>query len=130
MLLALLSTGTLPAGTVTEEDFSDDMLRAAFIQLSNGKTPAMLIQDAQDEQTRKLYSEVFLQLNDDDHREALIVAQECLRKLRITRFQTRIDAKKASMRQMPDSQSRANALIEIAELSKELLRLKQQESER
>lgn len=127
MLLALCATGHLPKGTVTEEDFSNETLRSLFVQLMNGKTPAILIQEAQDDKTRKLCGEVFLQLNDDDYKETIVVAQECLRKLRITRFQSKIDDLKASMRLMQDSSERASTLIEIAKLTTELKRLKDQE---
>lgn len=127
MLLALSATGRLPEGTITPEDFADDLIRDLFNQLRSGKTPAALMQEAQDEKTRKLCGEVFLQLTDDDYKETLIVAQECLRKLRLARFQSKIDEKKASMKLMQNSQERASALIEIAELTKELKRLKAQE---
>ena len=127
MLLALCATGRLPSGTVTGEDFADDTLKQLFLKLMEGKTPAMLIQEAQDEITRKICGEVFSQLNDDDYKETLVVAQECLRKLRITRFQRKIDDIKTAMRTMSDAKDRADALVEIAKLSQELQRLKHQE---
>lgn len=126
-LLALISTGNLPQGTVKEEDFTDDTLRDLFRQLTSGKSPAVLIQEAQDDKTRKLCGEIFLQLTDHDYQETVVVAQECLRKLRISRFQKMIDTQKEKMKQAQDPQERTAALLEIASLSKELSRLKQQE---
>ena len=124
MLLSLLATGKLPEGTVTAEDFADDTMRTLAAQLLSGKTPAALTQEADTERMRSLCAEVFSQLNDDDYRDAVVVAQECMHTLRIARFQKKVDEKKKAMAEAETDQERSAALMEIAELSKELSRLK------
>jgi len=125
-LLALLATGKLPAGTVKTEDFSDETLAAIADRLLAGTSPAEIMADSENEQQRQAAGETFTTLTDDERENAAAVAADCMRNLRIQRLQHEINAMTALMKTAETPETRAKALQEVASLSKELARLKQQ----
>ena len=125
-LLALLGTGKLAPGTVKAEDFSDDALRVIAQQLLEGKTPAEIMNDAQEDALRQAAGEAFTMLSDSERENAATIAGDCLRNLQIQRLQHDINAMTELMKTAQSPEQRGNALKEVAALSKELARLKQQ----
>ena len=65
-------------------------------------------------------------LSDDESENAVSVAEDCLRNLRILRLQHQINALTELMRSTAEPKARGKALTELAALSKELAHLKQQ----
>ena len=81
---------------------------------------------AETDEIRQAAGEVFTMLSDDERENAAVIAGDCLRNLHIQHLQQDIQAMTDLMRSAQDPSARANALKEVAELSKELARLKQQ----
>ena len=125
-MLALLATGKLPPGMVKTEDFSDEILRGIAQRLLSGQLPADIMAGAETDEIRQAAGEVFTMLSDDERENAAAIAGDCLRNLHIQHLQQDIQAMTDLMRSAQDPSARANALKEVAELSKELARLKQQ----
>ena len=125
-LLALLATGKLPPGMVKPEDFSDVILSSIAKRLLSGAAPAEIISEAEDDAARQAAGEVFSLLTDSERENAATIAGDCLRNLRIQHLQHEINAMTAWMRDAQAPEDRAKALGEVAALSKELARLKQQ----
>ena len=126
IMLALLATGKLPLGMVKTEDFSDEILRGIAQRLLSGQLPADIMAGAETDEIRQSAGEVFTMLSDDERENAAVIAGDCLRNLHIQHLQQDIQAMTDLMRSAQDPSARANALREVAELSKELARLKQQ----
>lgn len=125
-MLALLATGKLPPGMAKTEDFSDEILRGIAQRLLSGQLPADIMAGAETDEIRQAAGEVFTMLSDDERENAAVIAGDCLRNLHIQHLQQDIQAMTDLMRSAQDPSARANALKEVAELSKELARLKQQ----
>ncbi|MDD6681933.1 MAG: DNA primase [Clostridiales bacterium] len=125
-LLALLGTGKLPSGMVKADDFSDDTLHTIAQQLLEGKSPAEIMNDAQEDAIRQAAGEAFTMLSDSERENAAVIAGDCLRNLQIQRLQQEINAMTELMKTAQSPEQRGNALKEVAALSKELARLKQQ----
>jgi len=124
-LLALLATLKLPEGMVREEDFSDDLLRQAAHDLLSGISPAEIISQSENDALRQAAGEAFAMLDEAQRENAAVVAEDCLKNLRIQHLQQDINAVTDIMRNAQTPEKRAEALKEIAALSKELARLKQ-----
>ncbi len=125
-LLALLSTGKLPAGMVKTEDFSDPVLRQIAEELLNGVSPAEIMNDAENDAARQAAGEAFTMLSDTERENAAGVAGDCLRNLQIQKIQHEINAMSELVKTAQSPQQRVDALKEATALSKELARLKQQ----
>ena len=125
-LLALLSTGKLPEGMVKTSDFTDERMKALAEQLLNGKTPAQIITDAENDDQRQAAGETFSLLSDKEKENAAQIAQDCLRNLQIYHLQQEINALTQLMKTAESQEKRNQALQEVTAISKELARLKQQ----
>ncbi|MBE5783737.1 MAG: DNA primase [Clostridiales bacterium] len=125
-LLALLATGKLPADMVKPQDFSDEVLSSIADLLLSGAAPAQIIAEAENDALRQAAGETFTILTDEERENAAIVAADCLRNLQIQHLQHEINAMTALMRSADSGETRARALQEVAALSKELARIKQQ----
>lgn len=125
-LLALIAAGKLPEGTVEESDFTFDGLAALYRALARGEKPAQIIADAENDAERQTAGEVFSLLTDAEKENAAEIAADCLRNLRIQHTQHAIQSLTEMLRGIEDTEKRADAIREIAALSKELARLKQQ----
>ncbi|MBQ9264668.1 MAG: DNA primase [Clostridia bacterium] len=125
-LLALLATGKLPQGMVKASDFTDERLRSLAEGLLSGRTASELITEAENDDQRQAAGETFSLLTDNERDNAAQIAQDCLRNLQIQRLQQDMNALTDLMRTTEDAEKRAQALKEVAAISKELARLKQQ----
>ena len=126
-LLALLSAGKLPEGTVKETDFSLDAHKEIARCLLAGKKPADIISDADlSDPVRQAAGEAFSLLSELELDNAAVIAGDCLRHLRIQKIQQEIQSMTELMRTAQNPEKRAEALKEVSALSKELAQLKQQ----
>ena len=125
-LLALYAGGKLPDGMVKPSDFADQTLSEICRLLSEGRKPSEILIETEKEDLRQAAGEIFSMLSDDESENAVSVAEACLRKLRILRLQNEINALTEFMHSTAETEARGKALTELAALSKELARLKQQ----
>ena len=126
-LIALMGTGKLPEGMVKETDFSSPAHRQIVHLLIAGAVPADIISDVDlNDEVRQAAGEAFSLQSELDLDNAAAIAGDCLRKLQIQRIEQEIKSVTDLMRSAQTPEKRADALKEVAELSKELARLKQQ----
>lgn len=89
-LAALLATGKLPIDLVKADDFEDECLKAIAASLIAGKTPANIMEELPDEESRAMAGELFNRFPDLDRDGTLKAAEDCLKKIRQTKLQARI----------------------------------------
>ena len=126
-LLGLLAAGAVPRDTVKETDFLHPDLREAAKHLLNGRTPADIMGDENvSGDVRQAAGEAFSMLTNADKDHAAQIAADCLRNLQIQRIQQEINRMTELMKTAETAEKQGEALKEVAALSKELARLKQQ----
>lgn len=125
-LLALMALGTLKKGTIKEEDFTNPVFRVIAGQLLQGKMPAVIMAEAENDEIRQATGEVFNVLSDEEKKNPAEVVEDCLRRLHIHKLQQQIQEMTSLMNQAEDASARQEALNEVMKLSKELARFKQQ----
>lgn len=126
-LLGLLAAGVVPRDTVKETDFLHPSLREAANHLLNGRTPADIMGDENvSGEVRQAAGEAFSMLTNTDKDHAAQIAADCLRNLQIQRIQQEINQMTELMKTAETAEKQGEALREVAALSKELARLKQQ----
>ena len=126
-LLGLLAEGTVPRDMVKETDFLHPALREAAKQLLNGRSPADIMGDQNvGEEVRQAAGEAFSILTNTDKEHAALIAADCLRNLQIQHIQQEINRMTELMKTAETAEKQGEALKEVAVLSKELARLKQQ----
>ncbi len=125
-LLALLTLGTLPEGTVKAEDFSFDAFSTIAGMLLKGLTPAKIMAEAENDAVRQAAGEVFTVLSDEEKKNPVQVANDCLRNLQIQRLQQQVNQMTELMKTADDPTAKQTALKEVMQLTKALNALKQQ----
>ena len=102
-------------------------LREAAKYLLNGRTPADIMGDDNiTNEVREAAGEAFSLLTNTDKDHAAQIAADCLRNLQIQRIQREINRMTELMKTAETAEKQGEALREVAALSKELARLKQQ----
>ena len=124
-LLALLGVGTLPEGTVKETDFNIPLFRTIARSLLQGATPAQIMAESENDEIRQTVGEIYTMLSDEEKANPAKVAEDCLHRLHIQRLQQQMDDMKELM-MTEDPAKKAQALLEITKLSKELAQLRKQ----
>ncbi len=123
-LLSLLAREVLPPGMVRAEDFTEDRLRAFAEEMLAGRKAGVVLNQYEDDAARTFLSEALSCADDADAKEAVTIAEDCLRSMRAERIQARIAAIMEDMR-APDAETpRDIAMKELMELTNELNRLK------
>ncbi len=126
-LLGLLAAGAVPRDMVKETDFSHPALREAAAYLLEGHSPADMMGDENlSDEVRQAAGEAFSLLTNTDKEQASQIAADCLRNLQIQRIQQEINKMTELMKNAATAEKQREALTEVAALSKELARLKQQ----
>ena len=103
-LLAALATGRLPKDIVSPEEFEDEHLRNLCEALLSGQSPASLMEEQPDDQSRALLSDILsidTQLDDEGLRR---MASDCLTKLRRQRLEGELDRLQASLPTLPEEE--------------------------
>lgn len=91
-LLSLLATGRLPVDIASQEDFEDPLLKSLFVELSQGRSPASLVEEQALEDTRSRVGRLLLSPPSEGSTDELLkMAKECLDTIRRQRIQRRID---------------------------------------
>ena len=122
-LLAVLSTGRLPEGSVSPDDFDDPAYRSLCEALLGGESPAALMERQPDDEGRAVIGDI-LSINTDLEDEGLMqMAQDCLKKLRRERLEKEMDKLQKSLSGLTDEQ-RAAATQRALQLAQQLTELK------
>ena len=122
-LLAVLSTGRLPEGSVSPDDFDDPAYRSLCEALLGGESPAALMERQPDDEGRAVIGDI-LSINTDLEDEGLMhMAQDCLKKLRRERLEKEMDKLQKSLSTLPEEQ-RAAATQRALQLAQQLTELK------
>ena len=126
LLVSLLASGALPEGMVREDDLVDETLRAFVKRLNAGEKPAAILASAETPMERELASKVFTMQAGEEPENAVSIAADCLKSLRLTRLQNELNRQKAAMAAVSDHEQKRQALAEIMRLNTEMKRLKEQ----
>lgn len=126
LLVSLLAMGALPDGMVREDDLLDDTLRSFVRRLNAGEKPAAILAAAETVQERELAGKLFSIQSGEKPENAVSIATDCLRNLRLTRLNGQLQQLKESAAAANDPANRQDTLEEIMKLTGEIARLKQQ----
>ena len=122
-LLAVLSTGRLPEGSVSPEEFDDPAYRGLCEAMLDGESPAALMERQPDDEGRAVIGDI-LSINTDLDDEGLMqMAQDCLKKLRRERLEKEMDKLQKSLSTLPEEQ-RAAATQRAFQLAQQLTELR------
>lgn len=118
-LAALLATGKLPHDLINPDDFEDERLKTIAASLIEGKAPALIMEELPDEETRAMAGELFNRFPDLDRDATLSAAEDCLKRIRQTKLETRIKQLIEEIRHQ-EGEQKAMTLQLIADLQAEL----------
>ncbi len=126
-LLALLATGRVPAGAVTESAFDNPTLRTLAQGLIEGKSPADLLSEIEDVNILSLAGQVFAGVTENQGDESLLSSvSDCLNAIKIKRITKSVADMNERMRAATDDNEKRAILKDIMTQSAELTRLKKQ----
>ena len=97
VLLGITATGHLPDGLAQEEDFSDPEPRALYRQLKAGASPASLIEQAEDAETRSRITRLLMPPQSTGTDEMIVMAQQSVSAIRRGRYEKRLKEIEALM---------------------------------
>lgn len=122
-LLAVLSTGRLPEGSVSPEEFDDPAYRGLCEAMLGGESPAALMERQPDDEGRAVIGDILSISTDLDDEGLMQMAQDCLKKLRRERLEKEMDKLQKSLSALPGEQ-RAAATQRAFQLAQQLTELK------
>ena len=122
-LLAVLSTGRLPEGSVSPDDFDDPAYRSLCEALLGGESPAALMERQPDDEGRAVIGDILSISTELDDEGLMHMAQDCLKKLRRERLEKEMDKLQKSLSGLTDEQ-RAAATRRALQLAQQLTELK------
>ena len=123
LLISLVATGRLPGDIASEEDFLDSQLRELFLAMGQGRSPASLVEEQQDENDRARVSRLLLTPPSDSTDQLIRMAQDCLSSIRRRRLEEKIQSIMRSVNTLSGDDKKA-AMTEVQALSAKLNRLK------
>jgi DNA primase len=120
-LAALLAGKYLPRDFILEDDFEDPAIRRIVSALLKGTSPAVIMEEAEDEKNRLIAGELFNKLPDLDRENALTAAEDCLRTMRSNKLNHRIQQLSKEVKTL-EGEQKSLMLQLISELQAELNR--------
>ena len=123
LLISLIGTGRLPGDIASEEDFQDPVLKNLFTDLTEGRSPASLVEEQQDEALRARMSRLLLTPPSEDTDQLIRMAQDCLVSMRKRRVEARIQAIMRTINTLSGDEKKA-AMTEVQALTSQLNRFK------
>lgn len=123
MISLLASQRIMTKDIATQEDFADPLLKNIFLRLSEGASPATLVEEMATEQDRARASRLLMAPPAEDTDQLLVMAKQCLDTMRRRRITDRMKQLTESIGTLPAAQKQA-ALNEYQELNRRLQRLK------
>ena len=124
MAVSLLASGHMPRELFHPEDIRDPALRQLAEKLLSGETPAAILEEAAVEE-RELAASIFAQQPFQQEEDALTVATDCLRRLRLLRLEEQMTAARRQAAEETDPGKRKAALERVMRLNTEMTKLKQ-----
>ena len=123
LLLSLMATGRLPGDIVTTEDFQDPLLKSLYEGLQSGASPASLVEREEDEVTRARVSKLLFTPPSEDTDQIIHMAQDCVRSMRLTRIEARIQEIMRTINSLSGEDKRS-AMAEVTQLTRRINELK------
>ncbi len=123
LLLSLMATGRLPGDIVTTEDFQDPLLKSLYEGLQSGASPASLAEREEDEVTRARVSKLLFTPPSEDTDQIIHMAQDCVRSMRLTRIEARIQEIMRTINSLSGEDKRS-AMAEVTQLTRRINELK------
>lgn len=117
MLISLYASGNLPEDLVTEEDFQNPELKSIYRSLREGVSSLQLIEQAPDADSRSRLTRLLLAPPAEGMDQMIILAQQCLKTIRVAGEKARMDAIMAEIEHCQDTNQRASLLAQWQELS-------------
>ena len=124
MAVALLAGGHMPKELLRPEYIRHPGLKSIAEKLLAGKSPSAVLEEA-GPQERELAAQVFTQQPFQQEEDALTVAEDCLRRLRLTRLEEEFDAARRQAAAETDEERRRAAYARVIQLNAEINALKQ-----
>ena len=123
LLLSLFASGQIPKEMIDEKDFEDDELKSLYRELLAGTSPASLPDLAPDDETRSRFTRILLSPSAVDKDQMIIMANDCLNRIRKTRLEKRFEELSRMLDTAPADTLPA-LLKEAQEISEKLKKLK------
>ena len=123
LLLSLFASGQIPKDMIEEKDFEDDELKSLYRELASGASPASLPDLAPDEVSRSRYTRLLLSPTAGSTDEMILMANDCLTRIRRIRLEKRYDELTREISSASDEALSA-LLVEAREISDKLKKLK------
>lgn len=122
-LIALLASGLLAENIVQADDFSDETMHKLAENLLAGKKPAAILAECESDAEQQRISEAFALNAEITEDNALAIAEDCLRTIRLERLTQQIDDIRTSLDSLSGDE-KAVKLKELMTLSTEMARMK------
>ncbi len=124
LLISVMSTSRLPDDLVTEEDFSDPLLRDLYTRLLEGASPASLVEMQSDEVVRARVSRILLTPPSEDLNQLIRMAKECISRNRLKRYTEELTTLSRQLNQPGlAADEKAAALARAQQLSAEIRKI-------
>ena len=123
MLISLFASGQIPKDMIEEKDFDDDELKSLYRELLSGASPASLPDLAPDEVSRSRYTRLLLSPAAGSTDEMILMANDCLIRIRRTRLEKRYDELTREI-SSASGETLSNLLLEAREIHDKLKKLK------
>ena len=120
MLLSLTATGLLPDGLTQEEDFSDPELKLVYRDLKKGASPASLLDQAPDGETRSRLVRLLMTPQAAGTDELIAMAQDCVATIRRGGYEKKMKEIMDRLTNCTDEAERMGLLAEYQALSASL----------
>ena len=122
-LISLLASGQLPKDIAGEKDFEDPLLNSLYMALKEGASPPALIEAQETEADRARVSRLLQTLPGKDTDEMLVMARQCLSRLRRSRIEEKIAAIQKDINRL-EGDEKEKAIAEFMALNQSLRELK------
>ena len=110
-LLSLLATGQIPKDMVEEKDFESDELKSLYVRLIAGESPASMVNDAPDDETRSRYTRILLSPVAESTDQMISMATQCLSRIRRSAYQKQYDALQQQIKSLDPADPAIPALL-------------------
>ena len=124
VLLGLLATGQIPKDIIEEKDFEDDELKLLYKGLLSGSSPASLMGEAPDEDSRSRCARIFLTPVTSSTDEMIAIAHDCVSRIRRASCRKRLAELTASLGTVTDARAATALLQEMQTLNAKLQQMK------
>ena len=114
-LLGLLATGQIPKDMVEEKDFEDEELKSIYTALLTGLSPASLLDNAPDEESRSRYTRILMTPVADSTDQMISMATQCLGRIRRSFCQKQYDSLQQQIKAMDPKDPSIPALLRDAQ---------------